>query len=115
MSGDIAPRRLTQIGSCGLTTRARDDGPSLGYWRWATCAEWSAAVQANGGLWVLKVWSSFTNLEWSELGPPFIFTEWGTSDLPVVAEGGHPSLRRTEPEPCRMEHAVFVPSDQPVA
>ena len=106
-------RIIKNIGRCGLTTTATsdDDAPVLGHWREATCAEWSEAVNRYGGLEKLTVWSSFTNMEWSTFGAPFIFTEWGTRDHPVAADGGHPSQRNTGTGPCRLTHAVFVPAE----
>jgi hypothetical protein len=112
----VSDERITRIGSCVLTVGPGDE--VIGYWRKATCAEWSVAVAEHGGLRNLHVWSGFTNMEYSDLGPPFMFTEWGTTGAdgrPVVADGGDPHDRanrcsyRGVGQSCRMTHAVFVP------
>ena len=48
-------------------------------------------------------------MEWSDLGAPYMFTEWGTDDYPVAADGGPPEARGFG-HPCMMTHAVFVPA-----
>ena len=106
--------RVFRIGRCNLTEHDPDPEESAhryppGHWESATCAEWTAAMKTAGGYDNLTVWSGFTNMEWSDLGEPYQFTEWGHRDDalgPVAASGGDPKYAR----PCKLEHAVFVPS-----
>lgn len=109
--------RIFRIGECWLTEHDPDPEESNyrnppGHWEAATCAEYCDAVNAHGGLSALRVWSGFTNMAWSDRGAPFMFTEWGTEDRPVAADGGPPEARGFG-HPCLMQHAVFVlPADE---
>lgn len=98
MSGE----RIFRIGPCNLTDT------DYGSWEAATCSEFCEAVKAHGAQPSLRAWSSFTNMERSVRGAPYIFTEWGTEDVPVVAAGGHPDDRGRTDHLCQMVHAVFV-------
>lgn len=98
---------ISMIGPCTLPDTTLGD--LRGHWVEATCAEYQEAVNAHGGTSKLSVWSGFTNMERSDRGEPFIFTCWGTPDLPVAADGGHPDERVTTAHPhCGMTHAVFI-------
>ena len=107
-------QQVFRIGRCWLTQHDPDPDESNhryppGYWQPATCAEYRGAIRAAGGYEALTVWSGFTNMEWSDLGEPFMFTEWGHRDDalgPVAATGGPPDHQH----PCALEHAVFRPT-----
>lgn len=97
MSGQV----ITHLGACELP-----DGPLgevRGYWREATCDEYNRTISAAGGLGALHVWSTLTDLG-GRFGTPYLFTCWGTEDVPVAAHGGHPDRRH----PCEHRHAVAM-------
>jgi hypothetical protein len=111
ISGEIAVlqnyldehKELHRIGLCELPV-----GPSnedvRGYWIKATCAEYQSALADAGGLPEMHVWSSLTDMSGQKTGSPFVFTCYGTNELPVAASGGRPGMH----VPCESEHAVFV-------
>lgn len=92
---------VTRIGACELPVGPLDE--VRGHWVTCSCADYSEAISAAGGPGRLHVWSSLTDLA-GQFGRPFVFTCWGTEELPVAASGGAP-FERT---PCDQDHAVFV-------
>ena len=99
-------RRITRIGPCSLSEDPR------GYWIKVPC-EVFIAVRDGVPKSDLCVSSSFTNLEHSYLGGPFIFTEWcrKSDDLLLCATGGRPDERRIDGR-CGFTHAVFVVTEE---
>lgn len=98
------PETVTRIGPCSLTS---NDG---GEWVKATAEEFDRVIKERGGFSNLTVWSGFTNLERSDRGEPYIFTEWGDADAPVAACGVDPTEDRPGvAERCKGEHAIFIP------
>jgi hypothetical protein len=104
---------LTWLGGCRLPSKDDYEWMSDGRWERTDCAGWSKAVADAGGLDVLTVWSSLTDMD-GEFGPPTIYTCWGASDNgnPVVAEASHPPFHA---RPCAADHAVFIRTIPPVA
>ena len=66
-----------------------EDDPRVraGRWEPTDCLGSEDAVKAAGGIGLLTVWSSCTDLE-GDYGTPMMFTEWGSSDgtTPVSAD-----------------------------
>lgn len=71
--------KFARFGLTGHNCADEDSAPP-GRWEPAACGEYRLHGTAD------VVLSSFTNMHWSDLGAPGIFTEWGDADhVPVWA------------------------------